>query len=134
MLAVVSVMVLSGCYKEEERAKAKEILVTKTWVIEKHFYGVVDSIFDCNIAKQVVFNMDSTGYYYYPTKCAASDNDTLKFKWWVLKDNKSLFLSKIDGVSFAESTMNIVYYDSKTLTIEGPDYKSRYLSGHFRAE
>ncbi len=134
LVATVVAFYLSGCYKELERSPVKDVLVSKPWKLEKSVFGVVDSIVDCNIAKELLFRADSTGYYYYPTKCDSNDHDTLKFTWWVSKDSRYLYLRKIDGVAPAQSDMKIVYYDNKTLTLQGPDYHDRYLSGYFVAK
>lgn len=133
-LAVVTLFCFTGCYKVLEPTDVKLVLVDKNWMMEKSIYGATGAIVDCNVAKSLSFKSNGTGYYYYPTKCDSTDNDTLKFKWSVTADNKTLNLKEIDGVSFALATIKIVYYDNAKLTLQGPDYHQRYLNGYFEAK
>lgn len=141
LLLVVSgaLICFASCYKEKDPLKASDALVgtgsTRTvWQIQAHVSGSAEPGVDCSVAQLLVFNKDSTGWYYFPTPCDSGDYDTLRFNWRTSADNKNLYLSYINGNKVSSATMGISYYDLATLRLRGGSYFNRKLDGYFTAQ
>ncbi len=120
----------TSCYKKEIAPESPVITLTNTrWVIDKHV--PVKAGTECSIAAEIVLNDDSTGYYYYPTKCSADDVDTLRFNWTLSVDGKNLYYTNINGDPKQRMTVGISDYRYDALELRSGTYKKRFLDGIF---
>jgi hypothetical protein len=134
LLAAVTLVCFTGCYKEKEMLKAYVALTDNTWKIQSHTRGIADSGADCRVANELVFNKDSTGFYFYPTRCDSTDIDTLRFNWQVSTDNKNLYYTYIQGDSLFSTVMGLSYYDRTNIRLRGDAHFKRFLDGNFIAK
>lgn len=126
--ALVGMYAMSGCYKEKLYPQAEVLVMDTTWVIDKHVSGNIDA---CQVPHLAVFKDDSTGFYYYPSKCDANDVDTLRFHWHFSVEDKNIYLSNINGDPTANVVVGISDYTSNILRLRGGRYRQRYLDGYF---
>ncbi len=134
-----ALLCFTSCYKEKDPLKASDALVgtgstLTVWQIHAHIYGSAEPGVDCSVAQLLVFNKDSTGWYYFPTQCDSGDYDTLKFRWITSADNKNLYMSYINGNKVSSQTLGLSYYDQTTLRMHGGSYFKRKLDGYFMAQ
>ncbi len=137
LLAVGSLLCFTGCYKEKERQRAFDVLISTKWKIDRHVaVGQVEPGAACGIPFEVVFNADSTGYYYYPTKCEGSDPDTLRFHWKISVDDKDLHYSFINGNPAGNAVVGLSDYstDFGFIRLRSGQYQKRFLDGNFIAD
>jgi hypothetical protein len=139
LLAVGSILVFTGCYKEQERPSATVVLAGTRWKIDRHVAisnGIVEPGAPCGIAFNLVFNEDSTGYYYYPTKCLPSDPDTLRFHWRMSFDNKNIHYSLLNGDPAGNAVVALSDYSQEFgfARLRSGTYYKRLLDGLFIAD
>ncbi len=140
LLAVITLIGFSGCYKEKLRDKPFDVLISTPWIIEAHTsVGFVTEPevqlkSHCGVPEMVVYNEDSTGYFHYYSRCKPTDSDTLKFNWYMSYDGKVIHYSNFNG----DSTVNLVVlladynYNNIRMTAGGKYYQ-RFLDGNYVA-
>lgn len=134
LLASGALLCFTGCYKEKEKISVPDALVSTVWKIQAHVTAKsLEPGVDCRLAQLLVYNKDSTGYYYFPGKCDSTDADTLHFRWRVSGDSKNLYLTHIGGVASVTAILGISYYDETVLRTRGGAYTPRLLDGYFMA-
>jgi len=140
-LAVASILFFASCskmkWREKELPDPRDVFVSTPWQMKEYTAPAFDINQDCRIARELVFRKDSTGYFYYTIKCDSNDKDTLKFMWWVSRDNTKLYFNYMDSV-FVDPpyTLRIFYADYDMIRTQGWYYGrningNRFLDGYF---
>jgi hypothetical protein len=99
-----------GKWREKEQPDPRDVFVSTPWQIDQYVVPVNDIYQDCRIARELVFRKDSTGYFYYAIKCDSNDKDTLKFMWWISKDNTKLYFNYVDSVYVSTPYILRIYH------------------------
>jgi len=133
LLAIVGLVCFSSCYKEKPTEFPTETLVNTKWKINNHV-PVFWPAYICGVAAELVFNKDSTGYYYYPSKCVPTDVDTLRFNWKLSVDGKNLYYTMINGDPKGKATVGISDFRFDALELRSGTYQKRFLDGIYEPD